>query len=151
MRRWILIATSAVGMVAALAMGPLGGAAAAPYVYGCVPALYYPQTSYLALLQIYNGSASTANVTHKILAGNGTLLNATLIDGPPVTSSIPATRTETFLYTNPDSTFITSMNEGTKPASVRIVSNVPVSATLSHNFNKPGFPAIPIICTPQQP
>ena len=46
MRRLIFAVASAVALVAALAVGPLGTAAAAPYVYGCTPASLNAQPAY---------------------------------------------------------------------------------------------------------
>jgi hypothetical protein len=148
MRRWIVAAASTVALVAALAAGPFGAAAAVPYVYGCTPAAYYAGTAYFAELAIYNGSASTATITHKLLAGTGALLA-----GLPTTSSLPATHTSVALFTVPA---FTDPGEAvaTTPAAVRIVSNVPVSATLSHGHQHDvsgSDTAIAIYCSPQQP
>jgi hypothetical protein len=130
MRRSSMMLASAVCLAGALAVGPLGTAAAAPFVYGCTPAtLPTVPDVYQRSLSIYNGSTSTASLTHKILAGNGTILNS--ISSFPTTSSVLPTRTEVFTYTVvggiPDS------DNGTIGASVRIVSNVPVAATFSHD------------------
>ena len=68
MRRLILSAASAIGLVAAVALGPFGAAADAPYVYGCTPAsLYASSGSYVMELSIYNGSASTARDSDRVV------------------------------------------------------------------------------------
>lgn len=152
MRRWILSAGGVLALAAALAVGPFGAAAAGPYVYGCTPAAYYNTgTSYIVGLMIYNGSASTANVTHKILAGTGQVLNdpgnvsGTGFFTIAALSTLPATHTSSRRFM----TRFGRPNEGdaTVAASVRIVSNVPVSATLTHEL----APDILVPCTPQQP
>ena len=98
MRRLILGAASIAALVAALAVGPFGAAAAAPYVYGCTPAMYTGgTTNHEALLSIYNGSASTANLIHKILNADGLILNQGGDDLAayfvPRTSTVEATKT----------------------------------------------------------
>lgn len=133
MRRSILIALSATAMAGAMAVGPFGVAGAAPYVYGCTPAILsygVLQPSNLGKLSIYNGSASAANLTIKVLAGNGSILSTTIgFEEVPVTSTLPATHTAVYVYTT--SGGIPAESNGTVAASIRIVSNVPVAATLS--------------------
>ena len=82
-----------------------------------------------AFLSIYNGSASTSNLIMKILDANGQILN----NDPAGFYGLVVTWT-----VNPTQTFehgwLTSVVGTDHPyaASVRIVSNVPVSATMTH-------------------
>jgi hypothetical protein len=151
MRRWIIGAASAAGLVAALSVGPFGAAAAPPYVYGCTPAMFEgtTATSYIVSLSIYNGSSSTANLTHKVLAGTGAILNSSMFMPPPVTSSIGPTQTQVLEWGPPQG--FPGPTNATVPASVRVVSNVPVSATLSHAMTMLATDWTPIVCTPQLP
>ena len=146
MRRLITLAASAASLLAAIALGPLGAAASPPYVYGCTPATYYANnTGYLVFLSIYNGSAATANLTHKVLAGDGTNLNAFF--AVTQTSTLPPTHTSIRFWTAPGSYPLETNNS--VPASVRIVSDVPVAATLNHNT--PGAAWQPVDCKPFLP
>jgi hypothetical protein len=149
-RRWILTAASAAALAAAMAVGPFGAAAAAPYVYGCTPAtMRGPMVNYDLSLTIYNGSATTANLTHKILAGNGAILNAgSGLNVLPTTSTLPATHTAAFEWSTPQGE--PSATGGTLAGSVRIVSNVPVAATLNHDPTETEDWK-PIPCMPMQP
>jgi hypothetical protein len=154
-RRIMTVCGSALALVVAVALGPLGSAGEAPYVYGCTPVLFFNDSGSLRAwrvsLSIYNGSAATANITTKVLAGDGTIMNGSLLGSasyiPPVTSSIPATRTAVFSFALYDG--IPGMSDSTVPASVRIVSNVPVSATLSHEITAADWR--PNVCTDQVP
>jgi hypothetical protein len=131
MRRLIVIASTLAALAAALTVGPLGVASAAPYVYGCTPAtIYNDGVSYVPVLTIYNGSASTANLTHKILAGTGLILNQETF---PVTSTLPATHTKENSYSVAGNTGPDELN-ATTPATIRVVSNVPVAVTLVHDI-----------------
>jgi hypothetical protein len=147
MRRSILVAGSAIALAGAMAIGPFGAAAAAPYVYGCTPATVTRfSTQYLEQLNIYNGSAGTANLTTKILDAIGTILNSAV--SMPLTSTLPPTQTFTYGWG------ALGGNVGTPgvPASIRIVSNVPVSATLSHDMTLVvSNEWKSTVCTPQQP
>ena len=127
MRRSILVATSAIALAGAMAIGPFGAAAAAPYVYGCTPANFRTTEIAGVSLSIYNGSASTANLTHKVLAGNGTQLNTALT--VPIVSMLPPTHTKDLFWYGQGRT--PDEGDNAIASSVRIVSNVPVSATLS--------------------
>lgn len=150
MRRLILSAASAIALVAALAAGPLGAAAGAPYVYGCTPASLYTTSSitYTMQLSVYNGSATGTSLTLKILSRNGTILNpGSPYNSLPTTANLPARNTYMQLWATragaPSST------NGTIAASVRIVSAVPVVATLGHDV--PTADWKPIACMPIQP
>jgi hypothetical protein len=147
MRRLAAAAMFALALAGALAVGPLGVTAAAPYVYGCTPVtLNEANDVYTVQLWIYNGSATTAHITHKLLAGNGTLLNATF--GVPITSTLKATHTLVRGFPAPGTN--AGQPNGTVPAAFRIVSNVPVSVTLSSDFHG-DLDWKSIACTPQQP
>ena len=147
MRRWIEGAVSLAALVGALAVGPFGAAAAPPYVYGCTPAGYFSDQApaYVVELAIYNGSASTANLTHKVLAGNGTILNSAY--SIPLTSILPPTHTSGIVEYAVHGTVKPTEPNGTLPYSVRIVSDVPISATLTHRFDLEN--RVAVTCTPQ--
>jgi hypothetical protein len=150
MRRWINATVIAVTFAAAMAVGPLGAGAAPPYVYGCTPAQEFNSaTLYSVSLSIYNGSSSTANLTHKILAGNGTILNSIFAGALalPVTSTLGPTDTAVFAWGTVAG--FASKTDGTVPASIRIVSNAPISATYSHDVATGN--SRPVVCLPQQP
>jgi hypothetical protein len=148
MRRSAMVATSLVALVAALVVGPFGAAAAPPYVYGCTPATFWFTTSdYYVSLSIYNGTSTTANLTRKILAANGAILNSTMVDAPALTTTVAPTKTAV-------STWFTKAGNPaelatTVPASLRIVSDVPVVATYSHNL--PFCDWKPLECLEERP
>jgi hypothetical protein len=141
MRRSFLVAKGGLALAAAMAAGPFGAAAAAPYVYGCTPVTLVGVTSETVELNIYNGSASTATVVRKVLAGNGTNL---LIFSSP--TSIPATHTSTI-----DLGTGGSQSEGssTVASAVRIVSDVPVAASITHHTTSTDW--FVFDCIPLQP
>jgi hypothetical protein len=124
MGRWILAVSSAAAIVAAVVVGPLGTSAAPPYVYGCTPAAYNNATGYILRIDAYNGSATTSNATLKALAGDGTIITTFL-------GGIPATKTFVAGISVPANSFPSS-SSSTIPGSVRVVSNVPLVATISH-------------------
>jgi hypothetical protein len=164
MRRTLMVCASAVALVMALAVGPFGAAAAAPYVYGCTPVTPFNSTTstiYYVALSIYNGSATSATVTTKVLAGNGSILNQNLNGTvpyfpppPPFTATLGATKTLTYSWGNFGGVPAT---DATVAAAVRVVSTVPVSATLSHAYPYTGAPPVGtddwrhVVCTPQVP
>jgi hypothetical protein len=67
--------------------------------------------------------------------------------GVPLTSTIVATHTK--VYSWPTTSNISFEVDNSIPASVRIVSNVPVSAELSHHLTTADWQVV--VCTPQQP
>jgi hypothetical protein len=134
MRRTIALSAAAAAFAIALLVGPLGAAAAGPYVYGCEPIQFH----YFGAagggvghetiqLTIYNGAASAATLTHKILAGNGTILNNTANVTPAIalTTTLAATTSEEFAATVPVANVLPTQND--IPAAIRVVSNVPVA------------------------
>jgi hypothetical protein len=149
MRRLILVASTIASLAAAVAAGPLGAASAAPYVYGCTPASIWGATAdYEVDFSIYNGSSAPAHLTHKILASDGTILNSgtslSYYNNLPLTEVLAATHTSRFewgTYTD---------NAHTHAASVRLVSDVPVSAMLQQNVSTVAQAQL-VPCTPQQP
>jgi hypothetical protein len=147
MRRSIAVAAAGFALVIAMLVGPLGAAAAAPYVYGCTP-LSYPQSpgapQEFHTLSIYNGSASVAHLIVKILAGNGTNVSANLIGANP---SYTADPTKTLTLGFATDAGMPSMVDATVPSSLRIVSDVPVSATDVVQLGD----YHPTYCSPQQP
>jgi hypothetical protein len=121
-------------VLGALAFGSLTTSAAGPYVFGCGPMNFFNEGSggtTTGDISIYNGSATTANLTVKILAGDGTQLGATVTPAVPTTSALGATKTATIGFTFPTGT--PSSSNGTVPNSVRIVSDVLVAPTLALN------------------
>jgi hypothetical protein len=144
MHRLIVGITSAAALVTALVVGPFGAAAAAPYVYGCTPASYFVTDAYWTQLSVYNGSAATANSLVKELAGNGALLN---IDATPLS---PTQTKDQYFLVLPNAS--PSVENATVPASIRIVSNVPLAATLSHlSAVRGSSPKLAIPCSPLLP
>ena len=161
MRRSILMAVSATALAGAMAVGPFGAAAAAPYVYGCTPVTFFETgTETIARLTIYNGSASTATLILKILAGNGSILNpAGLWALVPLSYPLPPTHSAVFRWHSDPAGGEPDESNGTVATSVRIVSNVPVAATLQLQAVQLqggiGFPAVNAWhvdpCAPMQP
>jgi hypothetical protein len=131
MRRPFLIAASALAFAGAIVAGPLGAEAAPPYVYGCTPGLALVNTTATEVngYSIYNGSASSASLTIKLLDANGMILNAVNNRNVPITSTLPATHTTRFDWI--DQGGVPGIDAG-RLAAVRIVASVPVSAALTH-------------------
>jgi hypothetical protein len=154
MRRWISVVAAAAGLLSAMAVGPMGTAAAPPFVLACTPAKFATNPAYQISLSIYNPSASLAYLTTKVLAGNGTIVNNSAPYFPPVSGVIDeATKTLTWTFGVPVG--LPDPGDGTVPSSIRIVSNVRVAATLSHdvvvaNGTDP-TPWIPVPCDLVQP
>jgi hypothetical protein len=147
MRGWIVVMAIALGLSGAMVIGPFAAATGAPYVYGCTPVgLTVSDADTDVSLSIYNGSASAASLTHKILTANGTIMNnAPGYYTMPTTSTLPPTQTATFVFTvvpgNPSGFTVAT--------ALRIVSNVPVSATLSHDISGSAWKIVP--CAALQP
>jgi hypothetical protein len=124
MKRSNFLAAASGALIAIVLSNVLGASAAAPYVYGCTtPNLPGFGGSENVVMTIYNGSATTANLTTKILSGNGTQLQAGL--GVASTSTLGATKTKTVAWvvahSDPSETSSTAQN------AVRVVSDVPIS------------------------
>ena len=144
MRRFLTLAATLAALSVAIFVGPMGTAAAGPYVFGCTPLSYTGfGGSPMAQLNIYNGSAATATLIHKILAGDGTIMNGTLI--VPQTSSLAPTKTANFNWT--DNLGTVNPSNSTVEASVRVVSDVPVAVSVSLN----GTVGITVPCTDLRP
>jgi hypothetical protein len=125
----------------AFAFGAVTTSAAGPYVYGCGPFTLEGVNSGIKMLSsfsIYNGSAATANLTHKVLTGNGTQVGGSFTPPIPTTSTLAPTKTATFsfIYLTGDP----SSTDGTIPNSARVVSDVPVAVTFTYDNNN-GSPA----------
>jgi hypothetical protein len=130
MRQTIVLAATMAAFAVALVIGPLGTAAAGPYVFGCGPLSPHASSGTgNGQIDIYNGSAATANLTHKILAGDGTQLQVALIGSG--TSTLAPTKTEQFFFSNPLGEI--SPTNSTIPAIVRVVSDVPVGVYIMLN------------------
>jgi hypothetical protein len=130
MNRRITLAAAGGALAALILSNVLGAAAAGPYVYGC-GTLNWPNTggTEKAVLTIYNGSAVTANLTHKILSGNGTQLQASVTPvAVPSTSTLSATKTATFSWDDVHGE--PSVSSSTVQNSVRVVSDTPVLVSL---------------------
>jgi hypothetical protein len=132
MRRLIILMAATTALAIALIVGPLGAAAAGPYVSGCgsLQIHWFGATGggpnhETVQLDIYNGSASSATLTHKILAGDGTILNAGQTPPVPLTTTLAATKSEQFAWDGAAGNVNTSNNN--IPASIRVVSDVPVA------------------------
>jgi hypothetical protein len=127
MNRRISMAAAGGALVAMILGNVIGASAAGPYVYGCatlnLPGMGGTET---AVMTIYNGSATTANLTRKILSGNGTQLQAAL--GVASTATLGATKTSTTSWSVAHDT--PSESSATVQNSVRIVSDVPVTVSI---------------------
>jgi hypothetical protein len=119
-------------LIGALFLGPLGAAGAAPYVYGCTPGsiLYGAPLTYTASL--YNGSATTANVTMKLLAYNGANVSA-LMTPSAQTFTITATNTRWVTWTVPMSQDPSS--NAAAPSTVRVVSDQPLALSMVFDYS----------------
>jgi hypothetical protein len=150
MRRSIQVGASTLAFATAIAIGPFGTAAAAPNVYGCTPATLFQQgnASHTVSLSIYNGSASAATLTIKVLSGDGHIMNGPdVLALPPLSHALPPTHTFEWAFT----TFgVSGESSATVASSIRIVSNVPEAVTLSHDmFNDQHWTPMP--CASLQP
>ena len=140
MRRLMVVAASAGALVAALAVGPFGATAAAPYLYGCTSMTLPNAGGTISwTVNIYNGSATTSILIIKFLDASGRIFPG------PFNQSLPATQTFILTVTQP------SGNPGAVsiPTSLRVVSNVPVSIAVNANPAAAGWQ--PIACMPLQP
>jgi hypothetical protein len=136
MNRRITLAAAGGALVALILSNVMGASAAGPYVYGCTSLnIVGLGGTERTTLSIYNGSATTANLTHKVLSGNGTNLNAGLqqdsVAAPaalPNMSTLGATKTASFWWD--DAHANPSVASSTVQSSVRVVSDVPVAVSL---------------------
>jgi hypothetical protein len=116
---------AATAFVIAAMVGPFGAAAAGPYVYSCDPGSPSGGGNNNAVY-LYNGQATTANVTFRVLTANGTNITAGL--GLPSTFTVAPTNTKVMVYVPPpglNSSFTWDpQNVSTTVATLRIVSDV---------------------------
>jgi hypothetical protein len=132
MNRRMTMAAAGGALVAMILSNVLGASAAGPYVYGCTALTWDVQNAASnASVTIYNGGSTTANLTHKLLAGDGTQLGAAFM--VPSTSSLLPTKTVDFHWVNP--TGDPNITNNTIPTTVRIVSDVPVAVGVQINGN----------------
>jgi hypothetical protein len=134
MSRKITLAAAGGALVAIILGNVMGASAAGPYTYGCTSlnVLGLGGTE-KAMLSIYNGSAATANLTHKVLSGNGTNLSGGLTQNTvaaplAATSTLGATKTATFWWDDVHSD--PSVSSSTIQNSVRVVSDVPLAVSV---------------------
>jgi hypothetical protein len=124
MNRRITLAAAGGALVALILSNVLGASAAGPYVYGCTPLTYdVPTANQNASINIYNGGATTANLTHKVLSGDGTQLQASL--SIPSTSTLAPTKTVDFHFLTGGGA--PNIDNNLIPVTVRVVSDVPVA------------------------
>jgi hypothetical protein len=137
MNRKISLAAASGALVALIFSNVVGTSAAGPYVYGCTSLnVVGLGGNERATLSIYNGSATTANLTHKVLSGNGTNLSAGLTQNSsipgspalPATSTLGATKTAAFWWDDVHND--PSVTSSTVQATVRVVSDVPVAVSM---------------------
>jgi hypothetical protein len=125
----VIATTFAAGLLAgALLIGPLGAAAAGPYVYGCTPAAAFTGGTQPFFGTIYNGNATTANITFKLLAFDGTNVSAALGLSPGQTFTVPPTTTKWVTWNSADNK--NPVNNNGNATTVRIVSDIPVGVNV---------------------
>jgi hypothetical protein len=125
------------GLLAGLSLSvivliPMSTAAAAPYVYGCTPGQSSGGSSN-AVVTIYNGSGTTANLTVKALTPSGTNISGSL--GIASTFTLPATQTKEIHFVEP--TLMSGFswdpaNANVIVGAIRIVSDQPIAAGMNH-------------------
>jgi hypothetical protein len=143
MRR-IIGAGAVLALAGALMLGTFQATAAAPYVYACSQVSDYMPTPENTNVTIYNGTATTANITFKALAFDGINLNSSL--SLQTTFTVAPTRTRWtgwFYAANHDAS-----GDDTVPSTVRIVSDQPVEVFVNPTYST-GANIYP--CLQQQP
>lgn len=128
--RVVATVLGALVLVGALLIGPLGAVAAGPYVYGCSPTAHFTGTEVFSAT-LYNGNATTANVTMKLLAFDGTNRSSLLSSGS--TFTVGATTTKWVNWVTVDSANPQTTN--TQPVTARIVSDVPLGIAVFTNVS----------------
>jgi hypothetical protein len=124
MRR-IIAAFGAGAISVALLLGTLQASAAAPYVYACSQVAIAANVlgnARATRVTIYNGTATSANITMKALALDGTILNSAL--GITTSFSVPPTTTRWTTWQ--DGGTHDPGTDNANPSTVRIVSDQPV-------------------------
>jgi hypothetical protein len=135
MGRFIVVLAAAI-----IAVVALGATPAAAFVYSCVPAQGQGGGN-TTVLYLYNGQIATANVTVKVLAANGTNLNASLSPAlSPQTFTIAAGVTRIIFWAQPAcSSFCYDTSAGTNastvPANVRVVTDQELGVGLNILFS----------------
>lgn len=127
MRR--MIASGGVGaLLTVLILGTFQATAAAPYVYGCTPASFNNGGN-ISFARIYNGQTSTANVTFKAIAFDGTNLNSALSLTTNIT--VAAGKTNVVTWTSPN---VNPDTNNTAPLTLRLVSDQSIEASVTVSF-----------------
>jgi len=118
------------------AQGPPGSASGGPpFVWVCTPANYDLANNGFAEIDIFNGSATTANVAAHFLSRDGTNLAGSPIPGTSPTVNYPGQTGSATVTLASDNTMIIpyqigaglrSANAGTLLASVRVISDQPI-------------------------
>jgi hypothetical protein len=126
LRRLTAAGVTAAGLLIAVVAGPLSTSAAAPFVYGCAPATEVGST--LSRVTLYNGSATTANVTMKLLAFDGTNRSALM---SPLGSSFTIAATNSRWVTWNTAAATDPAVDDSKPSSVRVVSDQSIAVGLN--------------------
>jgi hypothetical protein len=135
MRRLIILAATVAALAAALAVGPLGAAAAAPYLYACDPG--GPKAGGgNEILYLYNCQAGTATVTVRTLTASG--IDLGLVASP---QSIVTGTTKVLVFTAPgglNSSFTYDpQNVNTTIATIRVVSDKALGVGVHLSNNEP--------------
>ena len=121
-----------------------------PYVWACTPANYYSGGNTPGTVMVYNGSASLANVSVKLLNRNGTNLAGTQVPGAPPGPVYPGQTGTTTVPLEADRTMVVSWTtaqgnpatDTTVPTTVRVSSDQPI--VVGSNIEFSGFH--PTVC-----
>jgi hypothetical protein len=122
MRR-ILAAGGALALGVAMVFGSFRATAAAPYVYACSQVSFFVGAITTTEVTIYNGTATTANITFKALAYDGTNLN-TALNSFSTNFTVGPTNTRWITWLN--NANHNPVSDNALPSTVRVVSDQPV-------------------------
>jgi hypothetical protein len=130
--------------------GPAGTSAAGPpYVWACLPATIANLGSVLGTIDVFNASASTANVAIHILNKDGVNLAGQPVNGSAPPAVFPGETGVTTVAVTPGNTRVvnwaTALGDpsagGNTPATIQIVSDQPVAVSVGINWS--GYNNIP--------
>ena len=136
--------------------GPPGPAAGgAPFVVVCTPANYHSGSATTAVVSIFNGSASTANVAVHFLNKDGTNLSGVTVPGTNPATTYPGQTGNTTVPVAAAHTLIVNYmaaegnpaTGGNVLATVRVVSDQPIVAGSNITFS--GFHQAPCTLLPK--
>ena len=150
MRQLVTVLVAIVAMAGVAMYGP--AAAEASSVWACAPVTQANAgANNLAVLTIYNGSVTTANVAAKWLTKVGVNLAGVTVPGSAATYpgetgantvAVPAGNTRIVPWTTP---LANGTLDGNVVAAIRVVSDVPVVVGMQNVF---GAGSMPVLCSP---